>query len=396
MGLSVAVRSMKEAVRILKREMNYPGPEWEGVREAGRKAMRTVIEEHMEGHVRTYLAELAELGIPDRRNGSYRRTIASSLGTMELSVPRTRTFSAVAVAQEYARRHREVDRSILACFALGLSTRKVGEALLPILGERVSPSTVSRIAKTLDAAVADFHQRLLPGRYRLLVLDGVVLSRKTGAGAVRRPVLVAMGVRHDGKKEILDFRMATSESQAAWETFLTDLERRGLKAEHIEILVADGGSGLHAARETVFPNVPLQRCWAHKTRNVLDKVRKIDRERVKQDLQRIYQAKNRVRARAAARRFTDRWEEISPNAVRCLRNDLDELLVFFRFEDPAGRKAARTTNAIERRFREVRRRTRPMGVFSDRTSIERILYAVFTRENWKQGSGTPFLLTQKT
>ena len=197
MGLSVAVRSMKEAVRILKREMNYPGSEWEDLREAGRKAMRTVLEEHMESHVRTYLAELDTLRTPDRRNGSYRRMIASSLGTMEVSVPRTRRFSAVAVAQAYARRHRAADQSILSSFTLGLSTRKVGEALLPILGERVSPSTVSRIAKTLDAAVADFHKRPITGRYRLLILDGVVLSRKTGAGAVRRPVLVALGVRHD-------------------------------------------------------------------------------------------------------------------------------------------------------------------------------------------------------
>ena len=128
------------------------------------------------------------------------------------SVPRTRAFSAGAVLRAYVRREAEVDRMILACFVLGLSTRKVGEALLPILGERVSAVTVSQVAKTLDGAVAGFHARPLKTRYRQLVLDGVVLARKTGAGAIRRPVLVALGLRPDGKKEVIDFRLAGSES----------------------------------------------------------------------------------------------------------------------------------------------------------------------------------------
>jgi len=96
----------------------------------------------------------------------------------------------------------------------------------------------------------------------------------------------------------------------------------------------------------------------------------------------------------AAGRFARRWQGAYPKAVAGLRNDLDELLACFAFKDPSWRKASRTTNPIERRFREVRRRTRPMGVFADRTSIERILFAVFTRENQNQGVSTPFLLTQ--
>ena len=140
------------------------------------------------------------------------RRLLTALGAIEFSVPRTRAFSAGAVLRAYARREAEVDRMILACFVLGLSTRKVGEALLPILGERVSAVTVSPVAKTLDGAVAGFHARPLKTRYRQLVLDGVVLARKTGAGAIRRPVLVALGLRPDGKKEVIDFRLAGSES----------------------------------------------------------------------------------------------------------------------------------------------------------------------------------------
>jgi transposase-like protein len=136
----------------------------------------------------------------------------------------------------------------------------------------------------------------------------------------------------------------------------------------------------------------LQGCWAHKTRNILDKIRKADREAAKRDLHRISHAADRVQARRAARRFADRWQARYPAAVRCLRVDLDQLLAFLRCPDPTWRKAARTTNAIERRFREVRRRTRPMGTFSDRTSMERILYAVFTHENRKQGTAAFLVL----
>jgi transposase-like protein len=298
------------------------------------------------------------------------------------------------VLRAYARREAEIDRVMLAGFVLGLSTRKVGETLLAILGQRVSATTVSRVAKTLDAAVSAFHRRSLNNHYRVLMLDGVVLARKTGAGALRRPVLVALGLRPDGKKEVIDFRLAKSESAAEWERFLTDLYRRGLTGEGIEMVCVDGGSGLIAALPTAFPDIPIQRCWAHKIRNVLNKVRRADQPKVKRALHKIMNAPNLPAARAAARQFTSRLESQYPAAVICLRNDLDELLTCFRYKCRDQRKAVRTTNAIERRFREVRRRTRPMGTFQDITSMDRILFAVFTHENKSQGISTLFLLTQ--
>jgi transposase-like protein len=347
----------------------------------------------MHGLVGNRIAELAAAGVADRRNGTYRRALLTTLGVIELQVPRSRTFSPTAVLRAYARREPWIDRVILACFVLGLSTRKVGEALLPILGERVSPATVSRVAKTLDAAVAAFHRRPLTGRYRVLIFDGVVLSRKTGAGATRRPVLVVLGITPAGQKEVIDFRLAPAESQPAWEAFLDDLRRRGLEGQGLELIVTDGGTGLLAALPLVYPGVALQRCWAHKTRNLTDRVRLADRAALKRDLHRISHATDRTAARRAARRFADRWQRLYPTVVRSLRADLDELLAFLSFSGDPWRLATRTTNAIERRFREVRRRTRPMGVFSDRTSIERILFAVFTHENRKQGTATPFLLS---
>ena len=394
MPQTATIKSLPVAFEMLK-AMQAEDVEWgEDYRAGAREALVELLEGRMDQTIDQPLERMAELGQADRRNGCYRRHLLTELGDLELAVPRTRTCSALKVVRAYARRAKDVDRMILACFVLGLSTRKVATALLPILGRPVSPATVSQVAKQLDAAVAAFHRRPLKDIYRVLVLDGVVLKRKTGAGAIARPVLVALGLRPDGRKEVIDFRLASAESAAQWEHFLGGLIRRGLTGERLEMLCVDGGAGLLAALPTAYPEVPVQRCWAHKIRNVLAKVRRADQPWLKADLHRIMNAKTVPAAWSAARRCADRWQAMYPKAVACLRADLADLLTCFRYPTLDERKAVRTTNAVERRFREIRRRTRPMGTFPDRTSMARILFAVFLHENRNQGLATPFALTQ--
>lgn len=394
--LPAVIASIDEAFREIKR---FSIDAWEGeYRGAARMALKEIIESRMNHWVDTSLQELRVREVVDRRNGSFPRHLLTELGDLELSIPRTRTFSAVGILRHICgalgRRAGHVERMILLAFTLGLSTRKVGRALLPILGEKISASTVSRVAKQLDGVVQAYHRRPVSDLYEVLVLDGVVLKRKTGVGAQKRPVLVALGIRADGKREVIDFRQAFSESQTHWEGFLNDLYRRGLKGECLKLIVTDGGKGLKAALPLVFGQVPVQLCWAHKTRNVLDKVRRADQQLVKKDLHRISHARNLISAQKAAQRFVEKWRKLYPKATACLVRDLPQLLTFLRVRLGLPATALRTTNAIERRFREVKRRTRPMGTFSDHTSIDRILFAVFTHENYKEGTATPFLLTQ--
>lgn len=391
---AATITSLPVAFEIVK-AMQADGLDWsEGFRPLGRQAVAEIIEQQMARAIDVYLEQLEADAAADRRNGYYRRHLLTELGDIELNVPRTRRYSPVEVIRAYARRTRELDRVILSAFVLGLSTRKVGETLLAILGRPVSPTTVSQVAKTLDSAVAAFHRRPLQNHFKVLMLDGVVLARKTGAGALRRPVLVALGLRADGKKEVIDFRLAASESAAEWERFLADLYRRGLTGDGLDMICVDGGTGLLAALPDVFHAIPVQRCWAHKIRNVLDKARKADQPKLKRALHKIMNAPNVPAARSAARRFAERFKQQYPSAVACLRNDLEELLTCFRYKSEDQRRKVRTTNAIERRFREVRRRTRPMGTFQDKTSMDRILFAVFSHENKSQGVSTPFPLTQ--
>jgi transposase-like protein len=387
----LVIRSLPQAYEVIKgMDLAYG---WEGdYRQSAREALKEILEGRMEERISEHL-ELMGLQLKaDRRNGTYVRHLLTELGDIELEVPRTRRMSAVEVVRAYARRVRQVDRMILSCFVLGLSTRKVAHALLPVLGERVSAGTVSRIAQSLDSAVDAFHRRSIKRRYQFLILDGVILKRKTGGGSARRAVLVALGITAEGKKEVIDFSIAPGESREAWEAFLSDLYRRGLKEKDLEMIVVDGGVGLLAALPVVYPAIPIQRCWAHKTRNVTDKVRKADRETVKKDLHKISHASGIREAQSAIGAFCRSWKDIYPKAVACLLADEEELLSFFKVKDPSLWTHIRTTNAIERKFVEVRRRTRPMGVFSDRTSMERILFAVFTYENFKQGILSPFSL----
>lgn len=371
---------------------------WEGdYRPAARDALKDILEHRMGNAVDAHLEQKRAEGFPDRRNGSYPRHLLTELGDLGLSIPRTRTFSPRVLLKRFARRASCIERLILQSFLFGHSTRKVGQALLPILGERVSHATVSQIGKQLDQAVQAYQQRPLSDTYQVLLLDGIVMKRKTGIGVQKRSVLVALGIKSDGKKEIIDFRQVYGESQSAWEAFLHDLYRRGLEGHSLKLIIIDGGKGLLAALPLVYGDVPIQRCWAHKTRNVLNYVKRADQKKVKRYLHRISHAPYLRKAHSAAQRFMLRWQSSYPKAVQCLRQDLPELLTFLQVKLSLPPSALRTTNAIERRFREVRRRTRPMGTFSDRTSIDRIMFSVFAYENLKEGTNIPFLLlTQNT
>ncbi len=405
------VRNVNRALR----EIN--AFEWEGdYRAEARNRLKALLEEKMDEELGRYLGrakhERREQGDrEDYRNGFYLRHLLTEIGDLILQAPRSRKGFASKVLEAYKRRSRSVDQLIMACFVLGMSTRKVSTALLSLLGERISASTVSEVAKELDDAVRRYHGRRLGDEYRFVFFDGVVLKQKGAEKVQKKIILCVYGVSWEGKKEMIDFLLATSESQNAWEGFLRDLYERGLEGKRCELITTDGGKGLGNALEVVYPRMPRQHCWAHKTRNVLDKVKKVDWEKVKKDLQRISHAKNRRAATEAYWSFCQKYRRACPGAVKSLGAEIEGLLSFYQVKLSANErqnldakgiqkarialwKKIRTTNLIERAFKEVKRRTRPMGVFVNRNSMERILYAVFYHYNSKGQEVPSFLFTQ--
>jgi putative transposase len=330
----------------------------------------------------------------DYRNGYYTRDFVTRFGTLRLRIARTRKKGFLPeVMKKFQRRAEEVALLIREAFLRGISTRQVGRVVATFTGERVSPQTVSRITQELDQAVKQFHQTRLEDDWAYLFLDGVSLRVRRPVGRKRVQMLVAYGVKRDGRRELLAFLRTRGESQADWESLLQDLFRRGLEGQHLQLIVTDGCPGLGAAIQTVYPRALHQRCWVHKMRNILEKVKKRDYEQVKADAQAIYRAENRKQAQAAGRRFCRHWQRNYPSLVRQLERDLPELLSFFALPRPLWKKL-RTTNIIERCFVEVRRRTRPMVCFVNVQSVDRIIYSIFQRFNLEWKNRTLKLFTQ--
>ncbi len=318
----------------------------------------------------------------DWRNGYRKRDLVTELGLLEgLRVPRSRQGSyQPEVFGRYQRRQPLVNQLILEMFVAGVATRRVGEVLEALLGACPSATTVSRIAKQLEARVRAFHARALPDRWRFLLLDGVSMSVKSASGLSKRRVLVVLGIDTQGKRELLDFALADGESEAQWSALLHQRWLRGLKGEHLDLVITDGAPGLIGALKFIYPYARHQRCWVHKLRNVANQVRRKDQPRVIAGARTIYQSATRRQARAAFHQWQACWQRSYPKAVACLEQDLEALLAHLDY--PASlRPKLRTTNAIERCFREVRRRTRPMSAFCNDASCERIVYALIAHMN---------------
>lgn len=330
----------------------------------------------------------------DYRNGFYERDYVTPLGAIRLRIPRTRERSFLPRwIGRLERRAPEVAELIRQAFLRGISTRQVGRVVATLTGESVSAQTVSRLTRVLDQAVEGFHRRPLGDDWAYLVLDGVWLKVRRAFGPQRVLLLVAYGIRRDGQRELLAFTRAKGESQNGWEGLLNDLFQRGLQGQHLQLVITDGCPGLARALETVYPRARHQRCWVHKMRNILEKVKRRDEKRIKSEAQKIYLAGNLASAKGAFERFRFHWRRHYPAMVQRLERDLPDLLHFFSFPRHLWRKL-RTSNVIERCFVEVRRRTRPMVVFTNVASVERIIYAIFSRFNQDWKNHTLELFTQ--
>src|SRR5262245_42254462 len=322
---------------------------------------------------------------PDYRNGYYERDFVTRFGVLRLRVARTRGKNFLPRGlDKFQRRAEEVALLIREAFLRGLSTRVVGRVIATLTGEVVSAQTVSKLSQELDEAVRQFHQSGVKDEWVYLLLDGVRLRVRRRGGRKRVQMLVAYGVRADGSRQLLGFGRSQGESQAAWEGLLEDLYRRGLEGQKLKLIVTDGCAGLLAALQTVYPRVPHQRCWVHKMRNLVQGARKRDVEALTTDARAIYNSDGLQPARRAFEKFRRRWQGCYPGLVHRLEKDLPDLLSFYQFPRPLWRQL-RTTNVIESRFVEVRRRNPPMVCFVNIHSVDRIICAIFNQFNqhWK-------------
>jgi len=323
---------------------------------------------------------------PVYRNGYYPRDLVTQFGLIQdLQVPRLREgLVRHRVFDRYQKHQHQVDDLIQNTFLAGVSTRRVGDVLKQLLETKISATKVSRICLRLNAQSAIYHSRPLIDEYQYLILDAMTLKIRYNGKYHSRKVLAAYGITLFGKRELIDFKQAKGESQEAWESFLQNLFNRGFEGKHLKLIVMDGSAGLKAACELVFPQAKIQRCWFHKLQNVSNYCKKRYQEDCIHQARKIYKAKDHTQARNEFKAWKKAWRRFCPQAVHCLEKDLEQMLAFLHCPK-SHRIRVRTTNVIERTFREARRRIRVFSCFSNLKSSDRILFAIFDYLNnrWK-------------
>lgn len=365
---------------------------WDDVADRITLLVKTLIEEFLETRRTEVLGASSYERASSRnghRGGSYGRRLKTKWGEVQVRVPRVAGGSyELEIIDRWGRRQVELDGAIGRLFLAGVSTRRLEKVAEELWGIGLSKAQVSEITKALDAEVARFRARKIPDTVRYLLLDGI--SAKVREVGVRGKVfLVAFGIHADGRREILGFVLADSESGPAWRDFLADLKARGLKGKALKLIAIDGGKGLAQGVKEIYPLKPVQRCLVHKIRNVLATCRRRNKAAVARSLRAIWAARTRREALAAVKAFEGEWVVEEERAVATLKRDLHQCLTYLAFPEE-DHKAIRTTNALERSFREVRRRTRPMGTYVNADSADRIMFGV-TEEMNERWSGVPEL-----
>lgn len=363
---------------------------WKNIKVEMKNLLRGLMESTMEEEMVVYTGAEWNEKVKERidyRNGYRYRDLLTIYGNIEkLRIPRLRKGSfKTKVFKNYQRRMEAVDRALRDVFLRGVSTRGVGEALSCLLDTPISATTISNVTKVLDGKVREFQNKPLLDEYQYLILDGITLKVKGVMKSEKRAVLVAYGITMFGLKEVISFRQVCKENKTMWLAFLNDVYRRGLKGNNLKLITVDGHKGLLSALEEVYPFIPIQRCWAHKSRNVVKYLPRRYQKECSKEIGKIYNAETRAEALREFKEWKERWIKISGEAVDCLEKDLERLFTFFSL--PQGhRKKVRTTNAIERAFREVRRRVRTMNCFTNRDSCDRIIFAIFNHLNkhWEE------------
>ena len=345
-----------------------------------REGAQRLLSAAIEAEVATYIEEHKDLRDEDGhrqvvRNGHHRpRKINTGVGQVEVKQPRVHSRAVnedgdpikftSKILPPYLRRTKSIEELIPWLYLRGISTNDFSEYLQKLVGSdavTLSPTTVVRLKEVWSKEHQAWSQRSLANkRYVYFWVDGIYFNIRLEED--RQCLLVIMGATQDGKKELVAIADGYRESAQSWKEILIDLKKRGL-AQAPELAVGDGALGFWKALAEVFPTTRAQRCWMHKTGNVLNCFPKNKHPVVKTDIHQIWMADTRDAANKAFEAFVAKYEAKYPKAVQCLAKDRDELLAFYDF--PAEHwQHLRTTNPIESTFATVRlrhRRTKGSG-----------------------------------
>lgn len=393
---------MKEDSTVvrLRQPDELDDPLTEILRQGARKLLAQAVEQEAEA----FLAEMKGVKLADGRDRMVRhghgpeRSIQTGIGPVTVSRVKIRDREASgeerirftsAILPLWARRTKSLDALLPALYLRGISTGDFQEALSALLGKEapcLSPAVISRLTAEWSGEYERWQKRDLSARrYVYVWADGVYLQARMEDAA--ECMLVLIGATPEGRKELMGFQVGVRESAQSWRELLVDLKARGL-AIAPELAVGDGALGFWKAMDEVFPTTVHQRCWLHKTANVLNKAAKSVQPGMKKDLAEIWMSPDRAAAEKAIDVFAAKYGAKYPKAVECLEKDRDALLAFYDF--PAEHWVhLRTTNPIESVFATVRHRTvRTKGALSPTTAKLMVFKLVMAAaKTWRRLKG---------
>jgi putative transposase len=376
----------------------------EFLRQSAQKMLRVAIEEEVREFVSSYSSDRLDDGAARIVRNGYlpERAIQTGIGDIEVKVPRVRDRSigkekikfCPSWIPKYMRRSVNIETMLPIMYLKGISTNDFKAVLEPMLGagaSNLSPSVISRMKSSWLSEYEQFLTKDLSHKqYAYWWVDGVYLQARMEHD--KNCILVIIGATSDGKKELVSMCDGFRESKESWLSLLQDLKNRGLK-DCPRLAIGDGALGFWGAVGEAYPSTLWQRCWVHKTRNVLDKLPDSLQEKAKAGLHNIYLSDTKDKALAAYQKFIDNYGVKYPKVKACLEKDKDILLTFYDF--PAQHwQSIRTTNPIESTFATVKHRTsRSKGCFSRSTIIASVYKLIIeAQKRWKKLYGHKYIL----
>ena len=310
----------------------------------------------------------------DCRNGSRDRDLNTRVGRITLHVPRHRNVPfKTLVFDNYSRSEAALVAGMAEMVVNGVSTRKVSRVMETLCGTSFSKSAVSDVCKDLETAVKEFQTRPLEGDYPFLTVDATYFKVRENSRIISKAFMIAYGTNAEGHREILGFGVYAKESSATWTDFLLSLKKRGLTG--LLMITSDAHEGILNAIGKVFPTVPWQRCQFHFSRNITDKAPKKYQTGLRAELQELFNCKTIAEARKVRDRIIEDYRDVAESAVACLDEGFESSMTVMLL--PAWlRRFYRTSNQIERLNKELKRRSKVIGVFPNEDSVLRLMASV--------------------
>lgn len=301
------------------------------------------------------------------RNGAYYRKVDTQFGQIEIKVPRDRNGEFHQHTMPDYKRHTDVlEQTVIKLYSKGVTTREIADLIEKMYGGYYSPAMVSNISKEMIPKVEAYHQRHLSDKFFCVYLDATYIPLKR-VTYEREAVYIAIGIKPNGHKEVIDYCIAPTENIEIWIEMLKGFKSRGL--EQVELFLSDGVVGMKEAICQSYPKAHFQRCLVHVMRNISAKMRVDDRQKALDEFKQIHTQSNKEMAVQVLHEFYQNWEKAYKNVVRDLRQVEPDLLTFYNYP-PAIRASIYSTNMIESFNNRLKRKTKPKTEFPTEQSLD--------------------------